>query len=91
MLFLEARFVRHETPHPFGSAQIRGPYAYLGSGWSGCGISSFDYPAGLASDYGEPLGLCAETASGSGVFVREWSKSTVQMDCNSWTPTITFK
>lgn len=71
--------------------QIRGPYAYLGSGWSGCGITSFDYPAGLALDYGEPQGLCAETASGSGVFVREWTKSTVQMDCNTWTPTITFK
>ena len=42
-------------------------------------------------DYGEPLGLAKETAPDSGVFVREWSKCTVQMDCNSYTPKITFK
>lgn len=70
---------------------VRGPYAYLGSGWSGCGIKSFDYPTGLSLDYGEPLGVCVETAAGSGVFQREWTKATVQMDCNTWTPTITFK
>ena len=45
----------------------------------------------LHADYGEPSGRCQETASGSGVFTREWSKATVQMDCNSWTPQTTWK
>ena len=40
---------------------------------------------------GVPQGLCKETANGSAVFVREWSKATIQMDCNSWTPTIQMK
>jgi hypothetical protein len=68
----------------------RGPYGYLGHGWKGCS-RTYEYPDALNADYGEPLGLCSETASGSGVFVREWSKATVQMDCTTWTPTITMK
>jgi len=51
-----------------------------------------EYPAKqFDADYGEPSGVCSETAPGSGVFVRDFSKSTVQMDCATWTPTITFK
>lgn len=68
----------------------RGPYAYLGHGWLGCS-HFYEYPDALNADYGEPLGLCSETATGSGVFVREFTKSTVQMDCNTYTPTVTFK
>jgi hypothetical protein len=68
----------------------RGPYGYLGHGWLGCSLE-YDYPDALNADYGEPLGLCAETTSDSGVFIREWSKATVQMDCGTWTPTITMK
>ena len=67
---------------------IRGEYALLGVGWVGCS-KEYDYPAALAKDYGEPLGRANETAPG--VFVREFTKSTVQMDCNTYTPTITFK
>ena len=48
-------------------------------------------PEQLNWDYGEPTGLCKETAPNSGVFTRDWTKATVQMDCNSWTPTITMK
>lgn len=69
---------------------VRGPYAYLGHGWLGCS-RTYAYPDALNADYGEPLGLCAETSPGSGVFVREFTKSTVQMDCATYTPTITFK
>ncbi len=69
---------------------VRGPYAYLGHGWLGCS-RDYEYPAALNVDYGVPTGLCAETAPGSGVFVRDFTKSTVQMDCNTWTPTITMK
>ena len=69
---------------------VRGDYAYLGHGWLGCS-KFYHFPPELNADYGTPTGLCSETAAGSGVFVREWTRSTVQMDCNSWTPTITMK
>ena len=69
---------------------VRGDYAYLGHGWLGCS-KFYHFPPELNADYGTPTGLCSETAAGSGVFVREWTKATVQMDCNSWTPTITMK
>lgn len=46
----------------------------------------------LNDDYGEPLGICHEIGhNGSGVFRREWSRASVQMDCNTYTPTITWK
>jgi hypothetical protein len=42
-------------------------------------------------DFGEPVdNACYETAPNSGVFTREWTKATVTMDCNTWTPTITM-
>lgn len=70
---------------------IRGKYAYLGNGWTGCG-HFYEYPAEqFNADYGEPLGLAKETGPDSGIFVREWSKATIKMDCNSYTPTITMK
>ncbi len=66
---------------------IRGPFGYLGHGWLGCS-QTYEVPEQLNWDYGEPLGLCHETAEGSGVFVRKWSKATIAMDCNTWSPTI---
>jgi hypothetical protein len=69
---------------------VRGPYGWLGHGWLGCS-RTYDFPAALNADYGEPLGLCSETAAGSGVFTREWSKASVSMDCNTWTPSIVMK
>ena len=48
-------------------------------------------PFFMIRDYGEPTGLCAETAHGSLVFTRDWTRATVEMDCNSWTPSITMK
>ena len=70
---------------------VRGPYAFLGNGWLGCS-REYEYPAQqFNADYGTPLGVCAETSPGSGVFSREFDKSTVSMDCATWTPTITFK
>jgi hypothetical protein len=69
---------------------VRGRYAFLGHGWLGCN-QDFAFPALLDTDFGEPEGLCAETAPGSRVFAREWSKARVEMDCNTWTPTITMK
>jgi hypothetical protein len=79
---------------------VRGPYAWIGYGWVGCSSGSeppggggqcYQFPAELNADYGQPVDqYCAETAPGSAVFVRHWSKATVQMDCNSYTATITM-
>jgi hypothetical protein len=69
---------------------VRGPYAYLGTGWVGCSRDYFLPPA-LSVDYGVPSGLCAETAPGSGVFTREYSRATVTMDCATWSSTIAMK
>lgn len=68
----------------------RGPYSWLGHGWLGCS-QAYQFPDELHVDYGVPSGLCGETAPGSGVFQRDFSKSTVTMDCNSWKPTIVMK
>lgn len=69
---------------------VRGPYAWLGHGWRGCS-RQYLFPDELNVDYGVPSGLCKETAPNSGVFTRDFSKSTVQVDCGTWTPTITMK
>lgn len=69
---------------------IRGPHAFLGHGWLGCS-RGYVVPDEINWDYGEPVGLCSETAPGSGVFTREWTKATFTMDCNTWTPTIAMR
>lgn len=68
---------------------IRGPYAWLGHGWLGCS-HTYQVPEQLNWDYGTPTGLCKETSTNSGIFTRDWTKATIQMDCNTWTPTITM-
>ena len=69
----------------------RDDYAFFGHGWEGCSLN-YEFPAALSADYGVPVDeLCRETAPNSQIFVREWTKSTIQMDCTSWTPTITMK
>lgn len=76
---------------------IRGPYAYLGFNWNGCSFSSipggrnnqsWTFPDELDMDVGEPLGTCAETAPGSGVFQRAWSRASVTFDCGLWVGTV---
>eukprot|EP00035_Acanthoeca_spectabilis_P023004 m.447099 g.447099 ORF g.447099 m.447099 type:complete len:428 (+) comp19468_c0_seq1:101-1384(+) len=69
---------------------IRGPYSWLGHGWLGCSKQYF-FPPEFNVDYGVPSELCKETAENSGIFTRDFSKSTVQMDCNKWEGTITMK
>lgn len=71
---------------------VRGPYAFLGSGWQQCSPTlTYEYPVELNADFGEPAGICEESPVGSGIFVREFSRATVQMDCTTWTPNITWK
>ena len=63
----------------------RGPSALIGYGWWQCATmpNPFERPALLDADFGEPQGYCAETAPGSGVFSREWTRATVSLDCGA--------
>ena len=74
---------------------VRGPYAWLGFSWMGCNtadVAQYLRPKEMDMDYGEPIDdYCKETAPNSGVFVREWTKASVQMDCNGFKGTITMK
>lgn len=81
----------------------RGPYAWLGYQWLGCGcgwglnnggahIDCFAYPrpAELDMDYGLPQDqVCREVQPG--VFHREYSKASVEFNCNTNTPKIEWK
>jgi hypothetical protein len=77
----------------------RGNFSWLGYGWLGCGCGweydgkmpcdIYHRPALLDVDYGVPMELCHETEAG--VFTREWSKSTVTVDCNAYTSEIKMK
>lgn len=70
---------------------VRGEYAYLGTGWVGCG-GEYERPAIFDADFGDPVdALCAETAAGSGVFQRAFANAVVQMNCSAWEPTIMWK
>ena len=51
----------------------------------------YPFPQQLHADFGTPHGLCSETASGSGVFEREFSKANIKMDCNTGIPSIEMK
>jgi hypothetical protein len=77
----------------------RGPYAWLGYGWMGCGCGwehdgkmpcdIYQRPAILDKEFGRPTELCQETAPG--VFKRAWTASTVTVDCNAYTSDVMFK
>ena len=66
--------------------------AFPNKPWSEKGYGDWD-PL-LVADYGEPQPgtQCHETEPGvSEVFVREYQKATVQLDCRSFEAEITFK
>ena len=70
---------------------VRGDHAYLAAGWAPC-ADRIGWSPLFDADFGTPTdAICHETAPLSGVFVWEWSRATVQMDCNRWAPTVTFK
>ena len=58
-------------------------------GWMGCGCGwehkglmpcdIYQRPDALNVNYGIPTQLCQESAQGSGIFKREWTKATVTM------------
>jgi len=81
---------------------IRGDYSWLGYAWLGCtsnsvpghGSARYTSPTELPIlqvDYGTPTGMLIETSSGSGIFTRDWTKATVQLDCNTYTSSIIMK
>ena len=59
------------------------------------GSKFYYFPPEFNEDYGEPAegeaGLCHETAGGSGIFTRDYSRATVQMDCTAWKGSVTMK
>jgi len=76
----------------------RGTHAWLGFGWVGsiqrsCApnqmkcrtLGRWDDRL-MGTDVGEPRGNCSERSSG--VFAREWTAGTVELDCNRWRATI---
>ena len=77
---------------------VRGAYAWLGYGWQGCTNGDTFSAAGsgygfwrpeMDEDYGVPTDeTCSETAHGSGVFTRSWSKAKMELDCGAWTARI---
>lgn len=73
---------------------VRGPFAWLGYGWQGCTnddvLSKYGvWGPELDEDYGEPVDTrCMETAPGSEIFTRKWTKATVDLDCKNWVGTI---
>jgi hypothetical protein len=61
----------------------------VGHGWIGCS-RDYRFPDELNVDYGTPTDkLCTEASPG--VFTREWTKASVQMDCATFKGTITLK
>ncbi len=69
---------------------VRGPYAWIGSGWIGCAESpaSYPFPDEWRADYGEPLAPFTRTGN---TFSREWSKATATFDCDAWKGTVAMK
>lgn len=80
---------------------MRGPFAYIG--WGEWGLS---WPAGstwnsgkgvpivrpiqMDTDYGRPINVCSETAPGSNIFQRIFTKSRIVLNCNTFTANITM-
>ena len=83
----------------------RGEYGFFGHTWAG-GCQNEDggmppevpnpawHAALFDADYGVPTGLCAETAPGSQVFTRAWTKAVVTINCadaqHGFAPNITL-
>ena len=69
---------------------IRSDYAWLGYSWGGCN-RQYSRPPMLDSDFGVPQDgqRCKETSTG--VFSREYTKSSIQLDTNTNKATITMK
>lgn len=77
---------------------LRGPYAYLGTGWVGCigqgaerhSNETYARPAAFDGDYGIPVDLvCQETQPGE--FTREWTNAVAVHSCNTGKSAVRMK
>ncbi len=59
---------------------VRGSWWRLGNVWVGCSVSN-DFHDAARENLGGPLGRCAESDPGSGIFTRAWSNGTSSVDC----------
>ena len=69
---------------------VRGPHWWIGYGWNDCApqTATYAFPAQLYDDPGDPVAFCAETAPGSGVFSRAWTKATATVNCSDGTGSV---
>jgi hypothetical protein len=88
----------HPWPLPYPDQDLatfllaRGDWGWIGYGWAGCYTeATYTRPPGLDVDYGTPLNLCSETAKGSGIFTRNYTRADVALDCNSYSAQISIK
>ena len=61
----------------------RGPFAWLGMGWEQC-TSFYPHPDELNEDFGEPLTDDCREVGDTEVFVRNWTKADVSVDCRDF-------
>jgi hypothetical protein len=71
---------------------MRGPWAWLGWGaWGVVWDPSVPRPAEFDVDYGAPVDAqCRETAPGSRVYTRLYTRANVSLDCGTFTANITL-
>ena len=70
---------------------VRGPYVWLGHGWTGNGNRYQNKWSPLFEVcYGTPLTTCAGDSSMPGVFRRNFTQVEIEMDCNAWQGKITM-
>jgi hypothetical protein len=69
----------------------RGPYAYMGYGWTGCANEDtpFTQPPALTTEYGSPTSTCREISPN--VFQRDFAKATVSLNCTDFTASFVMK
>ncbi len=65
----------------------RGPYWYLGYGWSNCDVEYYRSPL-LDMDVGIPTSNCTQIAPN--VFARNFTNGYAELDCNAYSATLDF-
>ena len=54
-------------------------------------VHTFIRPHLWDTDYGTPVARCQESGNGTRIFTREWTKASIQWDCNTGHGEITVK
>ena len=66
----------------------RGPWWWIGYGWEGCFEVAPPLPPLIQTQVGVPVTNCSQVAPG--VFARNYSLGYAELDCNSFTATLSF-